>query len=97
MNPQEYGFAVKPGDWVEEASCRGISGDMFYPELYIQEEIVAAKRVCDACPVKAECLDHAMTNREIFGIWGGTTEIERNRIWRRNIRQDRMRAVGIIR
>ena len=97
MIPQEYGFASKPGPWVEEASCRGIDGDMFYPELYTNEIVAAAKRVCSLCPVKDECLEHAMVNREIFGIWGGTTELERNRMWRRNLRKEAFLRAGITR
>lgn len=36
-----------------------------------------AKRICEGCPVKAECLDHAITHRETAGIWGGLNTTER--------------------
>ena len=39
-----------------------------------------AKRACAPCPVAAACLDWALTVREPYGIWGGTTPEERERI-----------------
>lgn len=40
------------------------------------------------CPVRFECLDHALAVRE-QGVWGGTTEKERDRI--RRSRQNKRR------
>ena len=42
----------------------------------------AAKAVCAACLVRAECLDHALEAGEV-GVWGGTDERER-RVMRRD-------------
>jgi len=39
-----------------------------------------AKRVCESCPVREECLKYAMDNDERFGIWGGLSERERRRL-----------------
>ena len=36
-----------------------------------------AKRVCLACPVRKECLNAALSMREPYGIWGGTTPEDR--------------------
>src|SRR5207249_7912786 len=36
-----------------------------------------AKRVCAECPVRQQCLEHALALPEQFGIWGGLTELER--------------------
>lgn len=36
------------------------------------------------CPVRQSCLDRALATREQFGIWGVTTELERERIRRNN-------------
>lgn len=38
-----------------------------------------AKRFCAGCPVRTECLRHALQYRERFGVWGGLTEYERYR------------------
>jgi WhiB family redox-sensing transcriptional regulator len=40
----------------------------------------AAKAVCLACPVRAECAAHALVAREPYGVWGGFTEAERLRL-----------------
>lgn len=37
-------------------------------------------RVCQGCPVIERCLSAALENGEQYGIWGGLTTDERNRI-----------------
>ncbi len=37
----------------------------------------AAKAVCAPCPVRLECLDHAIAEGERFGVWGGLSVRER--------------------
>lgn len=39
-----------------------------------------AKRICQACVVRPECLQFALDNHERFGIWGGTSERERRKL-----------------
>ena len=36
-----------------------------------------AKAICADCPVLAQCRDHALRSREVYGIWGGMGESER--------------------
>lgn len=36
------------------------------------------KSYCHDCPVKFECRMHGLSNREPYGIWGGTTPKERS-------------------
>jgi WhiB family redox-sensing transcriptional regulator len=56
---------------------------LFFPPTYAErkEERDArearAKSICAECPVRAECLDYALSIREPHGIWGGLTEAER--------------------
>jgi WhiB family transcriptional regulator, redox-sensing transcriptional regulator len=45
-----------------------------------------AGRICAVCPVKDECLDYALRNPSLDGIWGGTSEEERRKIRRRRRR-----------
>ena len=40
-------------------------------------EVREAKAVCAQCPVKQQCLEHALEFDERHGIWGGTTPTER--------------------
>ncbi|MFD6565349.1 WhiB family transcriptional regulator [Micromonospora profundi] len=40
----------------------------------------AAKALCAGCPVRDNCLTLAMETDEPWGVWGGYTEVERQRI-----------------
>jgi WhiB family redox-sensing transcriptional regulator len=44
------------------------------PELYFAEspsDVELAKAICQACPVRVECLAGALERREPWGVWGG--------------------------
>jgi WhiB family redox-sensing transcriptional regulator len=43
--------------------------------------------VCQTCEVRTECLEYALDNAELFGIWGGMSERQR-----RKLRQQREAA-----
>ena len=47
--------------------------ELFYSED--EEDIDMAKSICQACPVRAECLTAG--EFEEYGIWGGLTAEER--------------------
>ena len=69
-------------DWQRDAACRGMdSGTFFHPPAERndarRERIDRAKAICAACPAVAECLEHALSVREPYGIWGGLSEDER--------------------
>ena len=62
-------------------SCRSVAPDVFFPSDGVGVE--AARRICDACPVKEPCLEYAIIHRVEHGVWGGASERERRRIARR--------------
>lgn len=64
-------------NWSEDAACVGIH-DAFFPEQ--GHPATPALRVCRRCPVRAECLEVALANKEDDGIWGGTTPRQRRAI-----------------
>lgn len=68
--------------WRKRAACRGVDVEVFFPETDDDAEAEAAKAVCQQCPVRQACLEHALAHREREGVWGGTTERERRRILR---------------
>ena len=70
--------------WSARAACRGLDPVIFFPAT--DDDAVAAKDVCGACPVRELCLEHALGTREREGVWGGCTERERRRIIRRRRR-----------
>ena len=72
--------------WMDAAECRGLDPNLFFHEQGDQG-MAAARRVCAACPSKAECLEYALENNERFGMWGGRSVQERNAIRRRRKRE----------
>lgn len=76
--------------WHEQAACRNTSVELFFSDD--PADVRAALRLCRACPVQEPCRQQAMSDREHFGVWGGTTERERRRVFRaerrRRQRQD---------
>ena len=80
--------------WRELAACRGADLDLFFPER--GESAEPARQVCARCPVRQPCLDYAVTNRIVHGVWGGLTGRERRALqsrWVRASRRDRDRAI----
>ncbi|MDB4872505.1 MAG: transcription factor WhiB [Gemmatimonadales bacterium] len=63
------------------------------PGLLLAQKAI---QVCQRCPIRSDCLDHAITKPEKFGIWGGTTEEERapmRRSWQRRQHKEKQVAV----
>jgi WhiB family transcriptional regulator, redox-sensing transcriptional regulator len=79
--------------WQYEASCRGEDSDLFFAPKYVEkkEEKEArearAKAICVRCPVRFDCLEYALRNREPHGIWGGLNEVERKALLRERERR----------
>lgn len=72
--------------WVDLASCCDEDPELFFPIGNTGpaiRQIEDAREVCDRCPVEAECLVWALTNNVCDGVWGGTSESERQTIKRR--------------
>jgi WhiB family redox-sensing transcriptional regulator len=70
-------------NWRIRAACRGPETALFFPPATSErrEDREArerrAKSICRECPVRTECLDHALRVGEMHGIWGGLNEFER--------------------
>ena len=75
--------------WHSEANCLGADQDLFFPAKggYGGEKYREVREICDPCPVRGECLDHAVDFPELFGIWAGTTDRERRAIRRRRLQE----------
>jgi WhiB family redox-sensing transcriptional regulator len=67
-------------DWREHGLCAQTDPDAFFPQKGGSSR--DAKRVCDRCEVRDECLTYAIEHDERFGIWGGASERERRQIRR---------------
>ncbi|MGW3161082.1 WhiB family transcriptional regulator [Streptomyces sp. NPDC001089] len=77
----EDGNGVDTDDtWGARAACRTRDPEELFVEGATQND---AKAVCTACPVRTECLAHALDRRIEHGVWGGMTERERRALLRR--------------
>ncbi|RSS84995.1 WhiB family transcriptional regulator, partial [Streptomyces sp. WAC02707] len=65
--------------WSQRAACRTVDPDELFVEGAAQNK---AKALCTGCPVRTECLAHALDQRIEHGIWGGMTERERRALLR---------------
>lgn len=85
-SPHHHRAAREWRDWQHEAACRGEHASLFYPPMRFEpkrERLAreqSAKAICRACPVRIECLDHAVDADERYGIWGGLTDVERRHL-----------------
>lgn len=80
-------------NWDDEAGCRGIDPDVFFPDRP-SDLALAAKAICRGCPVRTQCLEFALATRLDHGVWGGLTEVERRSLRRSRQRRARREAVA---
>lgn len=66
--------------WQARAACNEVEPDSLFVQGAAQREV---RSVCQACPVRLECLADALDSRTEFGVWGGLTERERRALRRR--------------
>jgi WhiB family redox-sensing transcriptional regulator len=91
-------------EWQIVGRCRDrAAAQFFHPDddlgrISRRLREAGAKRLCHACPVRADCLTHALTVGEEYGVWGGLSETERAMLrelgWRDTIGQHRLVDVG---
>ena len=84
----------QPRAWHQQAACKGQT-HIFFPSdtaegdqtnyKMIKRRTERAKEICFSCPVQRECFQEAMYSREFYGVWGGSTEKERETIRKRGI------------
>jgi WhiB family redox-sensing transcriptional regulator len=68
--------------------CMNSDPEAWFPNMAQgrSAEIVNARNLCRVCPVQKECLEYALGDPDLHGIWGGTTPRERSKL--------RVRALG---
>ena len=75
-----YDDLVRRPSWMARAGCRGQGTEAFFRPFGAEGS--AAKAICAGCDVRPDCLDHALRDPELRGVWGGTSERERQRMRR---------------
>ena len=66
--------------WMDRAACLGHEPEAWFPPA--DDPGREARAVCAGCPVRADCLSHALATGTRDGIWGGV-DMERERPRRR--------------
>lgn len=85
-------------DWADRGACgkNGHDPVLWFPVVpdhpsraviqAVRERVGEAKAICAGCPVNSDCLQFSLEHPQ-FGIWGGTTEDERDNIMRKRRRR----------
>ena len=77
LTEELLGLAGSPWWWFA-GLCAQTDPELFFPET--GGSVREAKAVCAGCPVRAQCLAHALAHGERYGVWGGLSEPERRRL-----------------
>lgn len=84
--------------WRVEAACKYLPTELFFPIGHgprAQAQTNVAKAVCDACSVRAQCLDYALAANAQYGVFGGMSEEERREVRRRVGQRYELAAGGL--
>jgi WhiB family transcriptional regulator, redox-sensing transcriptional regulator len=87
--------AANRGDWRSRAACLSADPDLFFPISSsgpARDQVAKAKAICAGCQVRQECLKYALTTHQIHGVWGGTSEKERQLL--RSLKAQTARALA---
>ena len=76
---------IESYEWQYEGACAELDPETFFsPEYERGAKRTAredrAKQICARCPVIERCLQHALDAQEPYGVWGGKTAGERQRL-----------------
>jgi hypothetical protein len=82
-----------------DAACRGFAvPDIFFPVT--REEIKSwlpiVRATCNSCVEKEPCLEYALSQQIIHGVWAGKTPEERDLIIEARLRNDAAKSKGAI-
>lgn len=81
--------ADDPDAWRRHAACSadrlGLSPRAAANVMHPIDEAgrAEAKAICRTCPVRDDCLEHALDHHENDGVWGGLTDYERRQVRRK--------------
>lgn len=70
-------------EWMADGLCKEYDPDLWFPEGDLsKQQAEQAKEVCSRCLVRDDCLDYAIATRQKWGIWAGTTERDREKLFK---------------
>ena len=70
---RDLDFEYTPQPWMTQGECRNsdVDPDWFFPDYGNSFVVKAALNVCRDCKVRKECMNYALDNWPVIGIWGG--------------------------
>jgi hypothetical protein len=77
-------WSTKP-KFYENANCSNLGFDYFFPKKGQSNYAKRAIEICMGCSERFICLKYAMEQKLEDGIWGGTTPMQRQRLWSENV------------
>ncbi len=87
--------------WRHAAACQRADASLFFAAdgergAARERRERRAKAVCASCPVIEPCASYALSHRELYGVWGGLTEQERDVLWRQQPRPVPLATVAAV-
>lgn len=79
---------TKMPDWTG-ALCAQTDPELFFPDNANTITARMAKKICQRCPLIEPCLEYAMKDCNLLGIWAGTSIADRDVIRARRNREKR--------
>lgn len=78
---------LRSSTW-SDAACRDADAEIFFP-ISMRDSVsrVEALAYCGSCAIRSACLEVALRDGSLVGIWGGTDEEERTRLRRSHLRR----------
>lgn len=89
------GNVESPLSWMSRGACAGADLELFITSGEPQDDpqfeephypSAEAKAYCDGCPVRVQCLAWAMSQPDLYGIWGATSAYQRSQLGRKQSR-----------
>lgn len=72
--------ALPERSWADRAACAGQPTDAWFRDENDSRSYHEARLICDACPVRPDCLQWAIDSGTKHGLWGGLTPRERHHL-----------------
>jgi WhiB family redox-sensing transcriptional regulator len=67
-------------EWMDEAECCKEDNEDFFPPDNDYSNVEKARSICKRCPVWKDCLAFAVTTKQSFGVWAGSTPTQRRQL-----------------
>lgn len=74
--------------------CTPLDDDVLFPPRPSVEATAAAVKLCEPCPLRAECLAYGLRHSLHYGVYGGYTAAGRRALLRQRARSVELKAAA---